>query len=110
VAREAFLNLENEFNERFFNGIPRVMLSYDDVALGLLTTKSLANTPSIQLVAMDTVIIELKQKLILQRENRVFLEQREITDLFEQRKNIELYNKVKYNKRVNLFQKWGRTS
>jgi len=108
VAREAFLTLESEFNERYYGGTPRVILSYDDVALGLSTTKSLSNTPSIQLVAMDTVIIELKQKLILQRENKIFLEREEIINLFEQRKNIELYNKIKYSKKTNIFKKWGR--
>jgi len=80
---------------------------YKDVLLGTSTTKSL-NLNQAKLHSIDTLLILVKQRLILQRENKRNHERQEIISLITDRISLEKFNSRKYNleKKYNTKWKW----
>ena len=86
--------------------IPR--LSYESVLLGPNSTvQEISNHNQKQITSLETILILLKQKLILQRENKVFLTITNIRDLILARMSMEKYNSIKTNKISQYTSKWG---
>ncbi len=111
IAKGAFEHFENEILFRYDNNFLRVKLTLEDIIVGLKSTGSLRHLTKEQVTSIDTVLILLKQKLILQRENKQILTRRDITMLFEERKRLDKYNNLKYKKgKNNIEMAWGRAS
>lgn len=106
VARDAINHLELEINSRYFGNRAIIKLSYEDITFGVNVTSSI-KLKKIQMLAIDTIIIELKQKLVLQREQKNFISRQEVHNLFDCRKRLEKYNSIKYRKFINVEVKWG---
>jgi len=79
----------------------------NDIIFGVTSTKSIRGLRKEQLRAIEVVIIELKQKLILQRENKIVLEREDIKKLFDERYKLGCYNAIRLKKNVDLKMEWG---
>ncbi len=105
VARNAVLTLNEVIKARY--GLQsEVNLSYENMLFGLTSTINNVGLRFKQKVAIDHVIILLKQRLILQRENKLPINVDEINRIFEERKNIDKYIRVK-NKGTFELNVWG---
>ncbi len=83
-----------------------VVLTYENVLFGLASTTSNIKIKQKQKASIDIVITLVKQKLILQRENKIFISMGEIENIFEERKGLENYISVK-NRRNLPMNTWG---
>jgi len=106
-ARESIIQLELETCERYGLQRHRVKFDYEDITFGILSTKSILSLGKHQAIAVETIIIELKQRLILQREDKTSLSRIDVTKMFDYRKRIEKYNSIKYCKNIDIEGKWG---
>ena len=57
--------------------------------------------------SVDIVVILLKQRLILQREEKNYISLKNIRSLIKERVAIEKFNAMKRNSIVNFGLKWG---
>ncbi len=108
IARESFKHLRDVAIEKY-NLNPHQVEEFntEEITFGLGSTKNRHFLNYDRASALDTVIIDIKQRLILQREQKHQLSREEIALIFENRKNIDKYNKVKYRKNKNISIKWG---
>ncbi len=111
VARDAITQLENVIKDRYSCIENNLTLSYENVTVGTQSSRVNFKLLRIQKVAVDMILIDLKQRLILQRETKLWLTRSDINNMFENRKRIEKYNKAKYRNRtgIDLDSKWGNT-
>jgi len=94
VAMNAVITLTEVIKTRY--GLQsEVNLSYENILFGLSSTATNVGLRVKQKIAIDHVIILLKQRLILQRENKLPIDANEIVGIFEERKNMDKYIKVK---------------
>ncbi len=96
IAQNAIHIFTNTLKETF-RDITELSLSYENVLLGLgCTSTNLTQSMNKKLImTIDACLILLKQKLILQRDNKIFLSHDEIKNLVQDRVNLEKYNKKK---------------
>jgi len=95
VARVAINHLENEIRNRYLLDRVNLTLTSADMIFGISSTKSIDILKKEQLRAIDIVIIELKQKLILQRENKHELTREDVKNLFVERYRLGCYTSKK---------------
>jgi len=80
-------------------------ITYDNILLGFSTTNSL-NLNRNKTYAIDTLLILLKQRLILQRENKIHINVDQIFSVISDRLRLEKYNSVKYNHKTRFISRW----
>ncbi len=103
IARSAFRILENVLTSNCNHAIS---LSPEDIILGVSCTRSiLASRPQLQ--AVDEIIVAIKQVLVLQRENKIFLNADDISAIIKNRINIFKYNNSKHKRCSSLVRKWS---
>jgi len=111
IAKAALKHVENEVFYRYENNFNRVELSLEDITVGVRSTGSFGHLRREQVISLDIILILLKQRLILQRENKLMLERKDITFMFEERKRLDRYNIMKYKKQYrDLEVVWGKSS
>jgi len=100
IARKAFVNLALLLKIQ--------PLSYESVLLGTSSTQQYITTLSRnECHGLDYVLIRMKQKLILQREEKVEIVVDEIVRLVRSVIHIEKYNAIKGNNFTKYISKWG---
>jgi len=83
-----------------------VTLNYENILFGVSSTRNTLYLRAKEKVAIDVVITLIKQRLILQRENKVEISIDDVNSIFEERKNIERYIAVKNRSLINV-NSWG---
>ncbi len=78
---------------------------YADILLGFSSTKSL-NVSLCRSYSLDTLLILLKQRLILQRENKVHIDRDRIINLIVDRCKLEKYNSSKNDQIIRYINRW----
>ncbi len=105
IAKDAITKLENLLNRQYsFN--PPLSITFNNMLLGISSTSINTFITHAPKYAIDCVLVLLKQKLILQRDNKIFLSVRDIDTLFYNRLNIEKYNCRQKNLR-GLEKRWN---
>lgn len=99
IANRTKLNFEQLLNEFSGNNID---LSFGDILVGTACNKNIPLSQNERLLIEELLII-LKRKLILQRENKRVLENAELTNLINEHFRIYKYNKWNTNTWVKLF-------
>ncbi len=97
VARKARKSLETYLESKIN---VRLVLTYENVLFGLTATKTNYVVEKNLQIFIDKVLICLKQKLILQREEKYYIEEEEIKNLVKERLLLE----YKVNKQAKY---WG---
>jgi len=89
-----------------FNVSQDITLNYENMLFGVSCTESEVRLNSKQKGVIDQLLVLVKQKLILQREDKVEVTYAEIISLFDERRNISKYiatkNRVSWDAKV-----WG---
>ncbi len=83
--------LKNKLNVKF-------SLTYNEVLLGMNSNQDTNRVPVRKRNVIDVCLILLKQKLILQRENKHYLSEDAVSKLICDRAKIETYNRKSYRK------------
>jgi exonuclease III len=98
IAQCAIICFTNQL-QKIFPNICNATLSYENILLGIsCTTNAFKTTLDRKNIAfIDVCLILLKQKLILQRENKVFLFDDDIEDIIINRLKLNKYNSLKSN-------------
>jgi len=97
IAESAIMNLKSVIKLRYKISV-EFELSYENILFGLSSTRNSLKLRVRQKTAIDQVIVLLKQRLILQRENKANISNIDINDIFEERKNIAKYIAIKNRK------------
>jgi len=79
--------------------------SYNDILLGFCATNNL-NVLQNRIHAIDTLMVLVKQRLILQRENKVYLNYDNVFSLINERVKLEKYNSLKYGNKIRYSVRW----
>ncbi len=79
--------------------------TYNDILLGYNSTKSLNITQN-RIYAIDTLMVLVKQRLILQRENKTYLTYDDMCGLINDRTKLEKFNSRKYNNNIRYRVRW----
>jgi len=90
-----------------FNSILNIntTFTYDDVLLGISSTNNV-NLSRNKLYTIDTLMVLMKQRLILQREDKRHIERNEVISLILDRLRLEKYNSIKYKREIKYNVKW----
>jgi len=107
IATQARDYLETVIAEKYCLDRANVQLTFENVLFGLESTVNNLDIRRYQISAIDTVIVSVKQILILQRENKCNITLDQITKIFEEREGIEKYNTKVYRKKVKGVNRWG---
>jgi len=105
IARSAIHSLSQLINTKY-NLVVRVIFTYENILFGLSSTVTNVCLKRSQKSAIDQVITVIKQKLILQRENKILINPEEINMIFEERMNLEKYIAIK-NRNYEQTNRWG---
>jgi len=88
-------------------GQHNINLKYEDILLGTRSRLSILNSINdTERSALDTILILIKQRLILQREEKRNLLDNELHNLIMNWVKIERYNAIKNNKELKFNKKW----
>jgi len=98
VAKRVWENLKEILNLDY-------VFVYSDILMGLSTTNSIRFGKR-KSYSFDTLLILLKQKLILQRENKIHIDRDQIVNLIFSRIKIEKYNSMRYKRERHFETKW----
>jgi len=89
-------------------GIQNVNISYKDILLGFgACNNHNFGMPRTKLYAIDMILILVKQRLILQREEKRFISVNELRNLIINWMNVEKYNAKKVNKLIKYNAQYG---
>jgi hypothetical protein len=86
--------LENKLSIHF-------SIEYGDVLMGVSAYSRISNLTLQEKKVVDTCMILLKQKLILQRDDKHYISEEEVKNLINERAKLECSNSYKYKKRAN---------
>jgi len=106
IATRSIALLNNLIREKYRID-NQIHITYENILFGLTSSVSDLIINKHQKSAIDACIIKLKQKLILQRENKFDLTIENIKDIFVERERIEKYISVKNMLPQNRHNKWG---
>jgi exonuclease III len=107
IAKDAISKISEVIKNRY-NVLTDLNLTFENMLLGISSTVSNSELTFKNKAGIDTILILLKQKLILQREEKRILDEGEIEKIVDDRIALELYNMKKYNKKQVLCGKWGQ--
>jgi hypothetical protein len=113
IALDAIKKLEYLINKRY--NVP-LNFTYENILLGTCSTITNYYLDTMHRKAIDTLLILLKQKLILQREHKTKLETKDIENMIMSRINIELYGAKSFmegsiaNRKTMLVKRWNLTN
>ncbi len=83
------------------------MPSYETVLLGASSTRQYVNRLNkLENFSLDYILIAIKQRLILQRENKIELSQEDIKGILRSVSQLEKYNAIKLNSLEKFTSKW----
>jgi len=105
IASQAITSLAEVIKSRYCLASD-VVLSYENVLFGLVSTSNDIRLKTKQKSSIDVVVTLLKQKLILQREDKTLITKIEIDNIFEERRKIEKYINTK-NRKEFYINSWG---
>ncbi len=114
IAKDAINKLEKLIGKFFKTNIPP-KLTYENLLLGTCSSVTNFHPNFHNKKAIDTLLILLKQKLILQRDNKVIIELNELELMITDRINLEHYGLKSFSEgslieRRKIFEKrWNRT-